>query len=262
MKNIGVWAIFPEDGPLVATAIHNGDGLRPDVAELIAVDKKTRKLEEDPFTSDMTNLGITRIIGLRSRFEVDLNRPRDRAVYISPEDAWGIKVWKTNPMRGLISDSLDEYDLFYNEMFKVLTDLQSRFGHFVVLDLHSYNYRREGPKGPPADPGKNPEVNLGTETINRKLWGSLVDRFMNDLQHFRYDGRYLDVRENIKFKGGNLSRWIHENFPFSGCSISVEFKKIFMDEWTGVPDRSRIDQLRNALKSTINGVLEELDKVK
>ena len=30
----------------------------------------------------------------RSRFEADLNRPRDRAVYLTPADAWGHQVWR------------------------------------------------------------------------------------------------------------------------------------------------------------------------
>ena len=38
-----------------------------------------------------------RIIVNRSRFEVDINRPRDKAVYITPEDAWGLHIWKNIP---------------------------------------------------------------------------------------------------------------------------------------------------------------------
>jgi hypothetical protein len=30
----------------------------------------------------------------RSRFEVDLNRPRREAVYRIPEDAWGLDIWR------------------------------------------------------------------------------------------------------------------------------------------------------------------------
>jgi len=262
MNKIGVWETYPEDGPLVAAAIHDGEGLRPEAAELIAVDKKTRKLEEDPFTSDLADLGITRIIGLRSRFEVDLNRPREKAVYINPEDAWGINIWKTPPQPAFIARSLEAYDSFYNEMHRIFSGLESRFGHFAVLDIHSYNYRREGPDGPPADPTENPEVNIGTGTINRQIWGPLVDRFMNDLRRFQHKGCPLDVRENIKFRGGNFSRWIHENFPRSGCSISVEFKKIFMDEWTGIPDHKVMEQLRTALRTTLTGLSEELAKLK
>ena len=72
---------------------------------------------------------------------------------------------------------------------------------------------------------------------------------------------HLPDRSNVKFKGGQLSRWIHQNFPKSGCSISIEFKKFFMDEWTGKPDTKQIELIKQALESTIPGVLEELKKM-
>ena len=33
------------------------------------------------------------------------------------------------------------------------------------------------------------------------------------MRSYDYFGRRLDVRENVKFFGGQLPRWIHENFP-------------------------------------------------
>jgi hypothetical protein len=50
-------------------------------------------------------------------------------------------------------------------------------------------------------------------------------------------------------------------FPDSACVLAIEFKKIFMDEWTGEPDMDRIRTLRNALAGTIPGLLEELATV-
>ena len=88
-----------------------------------------------------------------------------------------------------------------------------------------------------------------------------MDRFLEDLRRFKYGAHHLDVRENIKFKGGYFSRWIHENFPNSVCSVAVEFKKFFMDEWTGMPDRKQLDQILLCLRSTAPGVLEELRKM-
>ncbi len=173
MERTFVWRTHLKDGPLVATAIHDGDGLRPEVEALTAVDKKTRKLEEDPFTSELTDIGCTRVIGLRSRFEVDLNRTREKAVYIHPEDAWGIKVWKTEPAEDIIMRSLDEYDSFYSEMYRMFSGLKKKYGYFVVLDLHSYNYRRGGPGHPPEDAEMNPEVNIGTGTMDMELWSPL-----------------------------------------------------------------------------------------
>ena len=80
------------DGPLVAAPVHDGHALHDEVAAIMALSDLGRLREEDPFTGGWTAIAPTRIIGRRSRFEVDLNRPRDKAFYRRPEDAWGLDV--------------------------------------------------------------------------------------------------------------------------------------------------------------------------
>ncbi len=249
------------DSPLVATAIHDGHEVRAEVAELLALNRQDRLREEDPFTRTLTVVADTRIVGLRSRFEVDLNRPRHQAVYSTPEEAWGLKVWRATPSAEVIARSLNQYDAFYTEVERVFANLKHRFGRFVVFDLHSYNYRRQGPDACPADPAKNPEVNIGTGTIDRDRWAPVIDRFIQDLGCFDFFGRQLDVRENVKFQGGHFHRWAHQTFPESACSLAIEFKKFFMDEWSFQPDHVQIKAIYAALKSTVPGVLEELQKL-
>jgi hypothetical protein len=246
------------DLPLVAAAIHNGHRVREEIARVLALDEANRLREEDPFTGEWTELAGTHIVVLRSRFQVDVNRPRDKAVYLKPENAWGLQVWKTGPSANIIARSLAEYDAFYTEVKRIFLDRQRRFGRFVVLDLHSYNHRREGPEGPAADPETHPEVNVGTGTMNRQQWAPVVERFIADLRGFDFLGRHLDVRENIKFRGGQFPRWIHNTFPESACCLTLEFKKFFMDEWTGKPDRTQIEAIRRALQSTVPGITQEL----
>lgn len=256
-----IWKIFGEGGPIVATAIHDGHQVRDEVAEIMAIEESNRLREEDPFTGGWTSIGDTQIIGLRSRFEVDLNRPREKAVYIKPEDSWGLKVWKSEPSSDLVARSLAEYDAFYSEAYKIFAELEKNYGRFVIFDLHTYNHRRGGPESPIDDPVKNPEVNIGTGTMDRNLWAPVIDRFIADLRSYNFNSRQLDVRENIKFQGGQFSRWIHQTFPKSACSLSIEFKKFFMDEWTGKPDTQQLEEIRKALSFTIRGVLEELNKL-
>ena len=245
--------------PIVAVAIHDGHSLREELAALCAVSESHRRREEDSHTSRWTQVAATRIVGVRSRFEVDLNRPRHSAVYAGPEDAWGIQAWREHLGEPVLARSLAEYDAFYEDVENILRGIANMFGHFVVLDLHSYNHRRTGPNGPPADPAENPEVNVGTGTMDAR-WGPLADRFMSELRSFDFLGRHLDVRENVKFRGGHLSRWIHETFPDSGCALAVEFKKFFMDEWTGDSDEEQIDAIQKALRSTVPGLLAELER--
>jgi hypothetical protein len=105
--------------------------------------------------------------------------------------------------------------------------------------------------------------------MDRNRWRPVVERFIADLRSFRADADEpsnnparrgpLDVRENVRFRGGYFPRWIHETFPRNGCALAVEVKKFFMDEWTGQPDPAQIEWVRQALASTLPGVLEALE---
>jgi len=248
-------------GPIIAVANHHGCKLRPEVARIMALDADSRLREEDPFTGDWAKMVPTSLVAEYSRFQVDLNRPRESAVYLTPEDAWGLQVWTQSPPADLIKRSLAEYDAYYNALEGLCREKQEKYGAFVVLDLHSYNYRRNGPQGPVADPAGNPEVNIGTGTMNRERWGGLVDRFMSELQNFDFLGRRLDVRENVKFVGRQFPKWVHTNYPESGCAIAIELKKFFMDEWTGSLDVDAHNAILRALAAALPGLEDELGKV-
>lgn len=246
------------DQPLVATAIHDGHWVRPEVDALLQLTDEERLREEDPWTGLWANVAPTAFVARRSRFEIDLNRPREGAVYLEPSDAWGLKIWRERPDADFVKRSLVNYDLFYETLAGVLKHLVRCHHRAVVLDLHTYNHRRDGPDRPPGDPQENPDVNIGTGTMNRERWGALVESFVAGLSSYDFMGRRLDVRENVKFKGGYLSSWIHASFPDSVCSISIEFKKFFMDEWTAQVDHVQVEAIRNALQSTVPRLYEAL----
>jgi hypothetical protein len=81
------------------------------------------------------------------------------------------------------------------------------------------------------------------------------------LREVDYLGRRLDVRENVRFRGGFFGAWVHEAFPESVCVLSIDIKKFFMDEWTGQGDETQVAAIERALKSTVWGVYEELVKL-
>jgi N-formylglutamate deformylase len=248
--------------PLLATAIHNGNLISKDLYTRFALNESDQLREEDPYTWIWTGITENSIVAHHSRFEFDLNRPPEKAVYMLPSDAWGLEMWKTKPSASMIAKSLQRYSEIYQNFHVAISELVEKFGGLVVFDLHSYNHRRNGPDAPPEDTAQNPEINVGTGTMDRIYWGSLVDRFLLDLRSYDFLDRHLDVRENVKFKGGYFSKWIHEHFNGSVCCLSIEVKKFFMDEWTGIPDHSMIHVIGKALKSTVPGVLEELAKRK
>jgi N-formylglutamate deformylase len=239
----------------MATAIHAGHDLRPEVAAIVAVDEATRWREEDPYTDRLAEVVSLRAKVDRSRFEVDLNRHRSGAFYLNPEQAWGLSVWAHEPTPPIVAASLAIYDAFYGKLAEHLDRLAAR-GSFVVLDLHSYNHRRDGPDQKAAPAELNPDVNLGTGALDRHRWGSLVDRFATDLRGSLPEE--ITIGENVCFRGGHLSRWVNERYPRTGCALAIEFKKSFMDEWSGDLDQGQLELRRDALGAALPGLLEEL----
>jgi N-formylglutamate deformylase len=244
-------------GQLVTTAIHAGHELRPALVELIALGDDERRREEDPFTDQLLGDVGVRFHVHRSRFEVDLNRSRDKAVYEHPDDAWGLTVWKRELPPDEIERSRRLHDEFYAELARHMDRLAAQ-GRFLVLDIHSYNHHREGPDGPPAAASDNPEVNVGTGALDRSQWGHVIDAFVDELRMQTVDSHHLDVRENVRFRGGHLSRWVTANYPDTACTLALEFKKLFMDEWTGECDTEHVGQLRRALHQVVPLVLDSL----
>jgi N-formylglutamate amidohydrolase len=256
-------SIYTEaDQPILASAIHDGHRIRKDLCGKVAIDESIRLREEDPGTRHLASVAENRIIAHHSRFEFDLNRPPERCVYVQPEDAWGLKVWRSLLSEDMIGRSRAIHGEIYKQFHGVFENLVSRFGKLAVYDLHSYNHRRNGPDALPEDPAMNPEINIGTGSMDRNYWKSLVERFISDLRKYNFQGRSLDVRENIKFKGGYFPTWIHQNFNRNICCISIEVKKFYMDEWTGKLHDTVLQSLREAIESTLPGVIEELGRLR
>jgi len=250
---------FKYDSPIVCTAIHNGHDLSPEVLKNLAVNKDIQLMEEDPYTERFTKFSSNLIIGRTSRFEVDLNHSVEKCIYKNPEDAWGLQTRKETPSDLVISQSINKYQEFYTSAKSHFAQLEKKFGRFFVFDIHSYNHHRKGSKADFDNPKLNPEIIIGTNNMPKK-WFPLVDKIQNKLTSFDYFGRSLDVRIDVKFPGGHFSRWIHTNFPDSACCIAVEFKKIWMDEWTGEIYEDKLNKLIAALNSTQVLIESELKK--
>ncbi|PZV37311.1 N-formylglutamate amidohydrolase [Mesorhizobium kowhaii] len=246
------WTIKLGESPIIGTAIHSGSDVGRACQPLLSISNSDRLREEDPFTEYFIADFPTQIIVHRSRFQVDLNRAREAAIYLLPDQSWGLNVWRELPAEEIINESLAFHDAFYAELKLVLSDVEKRYGRFVLVDVHSYNHRREGPEGVPASYDVAPDINIGTFSMDRARWAPIVDAFMETLRGQRLNGEPIDVRENVSFQGkGEQTRFVHANFPKTGCAIAVEFKKIFMDEWSGDPDWAAIERLRAMLASTV-----------
>lgn len=245
------WTVQSGPGPIVATAIHDGNLLRPEVAAAMKLADLDRLREEDPFTGQAIVDVPTHVIVHRSRFEFDLNRGADGAVYETPDQAWGLDVWTDRPDRPLVERSLALHADYYRMLGNLLDGVAARHDRFVLIDVHSYNHRRDGPDGAPTAQADAPDINIGTFSMPRDEWAFLLDPLMEAMAGFDFNGRRLDVRENVAFQGkGEQTRFVHERYPGKGCAIALEFKKFFMDEWSGQPDPAELAAMRRFIAFT------------
>ncbi len=255
LKKLGkdaLWSVERAASPLVGTAIHNGHGLRDEVADVMGLDDAQRLREEDPFTEYTIRDVPNRVVFHRSRFEIDLNRDPPGSVYLEPAQAWGLDVWTDLPDDAVVQRSLAIHANYYAMLQQMLSSIAVEFGQFVLLDVHSYNHRRNGPYGKPTPEKEAPQINIGTISMDRARWAHLLDPFMESLRTHSWNGKPIDVRENVAFEGrGEQTRFVHANFPKNGCAIAIEFKKFFMDEWTGAVNIAALKKMRGVIAASL-----------
>ena len=254
------WTVQYGPGPVVATAIHDGHDLRPEIAARMALAEDDRLREEDPFTGEAVRGVAAHVIAHRSRFEFDLNRGVDSAIYRTPEQSWGLDVWgRAGLDDAMAARSLELHASYYAMLGTLLDDVARRHPKFLVLDVHSYNHRRDGADADPTPQAEAPDINIGTFSMPREEWAWLVDPLMNAMREFDFNGRRLDVRENVAFQGkGEQTRFIHDRYPGRACAIALEFKKYYMDEWTGEPIPDEVAAMRRFIRhiaETAEGML-------
>lgn len=242
---------------MIAVALHHGHDLREEIRSFVATSDADRLREEDPHTGDWTHFAPTRLVVRRSRFEVDLNRSRESAIYSEPAEAWGLDLWRGALPSPIRARSLALWDDFYAVLGDLVDRRLAMMDRVLVLDFHAYCHRRGGPGHPPDPPRENPEVNLGTQSMERDFWAPVVDSFCGALRSA--GAPPLDVRENVKFPGGHMAHWLHDRYPRRVCVISVDARKSFMDEWTGDLDVARFTTLGEAFAAASAAALDALD---
>ncbi len=228
---------FKEPAGYAGTAIHSGSRIRADLINKLSVSSEDRYREEDPGTERFIEKLPIQIVALDSRFEYDINRSEDKAIPLTPEMAWGLTVWNSSLTAEDIATSLAKYREFHQLMDLVSANLVGQAGgkggggRACIFDLHSYCYQRE--KREPWYENPKPVINLGTEAINDAVFRDLIDDFLLKLRNIRAEGRKVTVAENEVFKGGYLARRLSALHHDNLAVFAIEFKKIFMDEWTG-----------------------------
>jgi len=231
-----------ELSPIIGVALHHSHRVRQDVRERMTMDEDARLYEEDPFTERFLGRTTHRLTPNQSRYEVDMNRSSHRAVYLTPDMAWGNEIYASRPSRELIEKSNEKWYEFHTLVDAAVQHAIDEFGHAVVLDMHSYNYQRDGDTDWRTD--GQPVINLGTRHLQLDDEGEqLKDWFFEQLEATTVLGEEALVEENSVFYGGYLNRRLSRTYGSDCLTLSVEFKKVFMHEQTGQPHPKVLDDL-------------------
>ncbi len=206
--------------PYVCGAVHDGHQFRKELWSNCLHTEYERWFEEDPATKNMVQSHPIVIAGMDSRFEYDLNRAPETAIY---KDAWGKQLWKEELPESMKVKSLEKHQNFYKIVHTLLTKLEEKFGVCIVYDMHSYNWKRWD--------REVPTWNLGTANIDN-------DRFKNEIESWRAILEKMPLPNNIKstakindtFQGnGYFLKFITEHFK-NTLVLATEIAKVYCDE--------------------------------
>jgi len=240
------------------TAIHAGNRIREDLQDVVEVSLADRYREEDPGTEEFIKDFPIQIVARDSRFEYDINRASDRAVYLTPDMAWRLNVWKRPLTQDEINISLAKHDEFHRLMDIVVDYLLQQNKNAIIFDSHSYCYQRE--ERLPWYVDKKPVINLGTESINQPVFGTMIKIFLDHLEKISINGRSISVAENEIFKGGYLAKRFCTQHHDRLVVFAIEFKKIFMDEWSGEFYQPIFEELVDKFSLTVKNFLVEIQE--
>ncbi|MGO3307452.1 MAG: N-formylglutamate amidohydrolase, partial [Sphingobacterium sp.] len=244
MGNLFEFRVNKTDSPYWAFAIHDSHQIDERLIPYLQLNEQIRFREEDPHTGCMAELPMNQLLVSTSRFQLDINRKIEDAIYLHPDQAWGLTVWKDLPeemIRALQSVHTDTY----MQIDALIEETICKYGFFMIWDLHSYNSKRASPDEV-LNTAENPQINLGT-FYNHPEWRHVIDQFIQSVSTQKFRDMPIDIRENVKFKGGYLAQHILAKYGDKGCVLSIEFRKDFMDEWTGVPYMPLIQSYKRLL---------------
>ncbi len=204
----------------VCAAIHDGHQFRRELWENCLHSEYDRWYEEDPETKTMINSHPIVIAGMDSRFEYDLNRFPEEAVF---ETAWGKTLWRRPLSKNEIQLSLEKHRGFYTVVKALITKLEALHTYCIVYDMHSYNWQRWD--------REVPTWNLGTKNIDNERFGSIVESWRQMLSEIKLPN---DIRQTAKindtfFGNGYFLRFITNNFDHT-LVLATEIAKVYCDE--------------------------------
>ncbi|WP_203258423.1 N-formylglutamate amidohydrolase [Hyunsoonleella ulvae] len=210
--------------PYACAAIHDGHQFRKELWDNCIHTEYERWYEEDPETKTMIQSHPIVIAGCDSRFEYDLNRTPEAAVF---ETAWGKKLWRASLSEAMKTKSLRKHANFYKVTHALIETLERKFGFCTVYDIHSYNWKRWD--------REVPTWNLGTSNVDNERFGSVIEDWRHSLSEIEFPhGIKSTSKINDTFQGnGYFLKYITKNFK-NTLVLATEIAKVYCDEYEQV----------------------------
>ena len=91
---------------------------------------------------------------------------------------------------------------------------------------------------------------------HREIFEPAITCFKSNLRRTKISDRPLRISENEIFLGGYLSRHLSRIYHERLLVLALEYKKIFMDEWTGELYPDILDKLASDFNSSVDRAVE------
>ncbi|SHH61989.1 N-formylglutamate amidohydrolase [Winogradskyella jejuensis] len=210
--------------PYACGAVHDGHQFRKELWDNCLHSEYDRWYEEDPETKNMITRHPIVIAGCDSRFEYDLNRTPEEAVF---ETAWGKQLWKLPLAEAQKQKSQQKHANFYKVVAALISKLEEKFGICIVYDMHSYNWQRWD--------REVPTWNLGTSNVDNERFGACIEDWRQALASIKLPhGIKQTSKINDTFHGnGYFLKFITQNFK-NTLVLATEIAKVYCDEYNQV----------------------------
>jgi hypothetical protein len=227
--------------PYICAAIHDGHQFRKELWDNCLHTEYDRWYEEDPETITMIHTLPIVLAGRDSRFEYDLNRAPEEAIF---ETAWGKKLWKKPLNAHEIEISLQKHHNFYTVAHALVNKIEELYGAAIVYDMHSYNWKRWT--------REVPTWNLGTANIDN-------ERYANSIEAWRKSLGQIKLHHNIKptadinntfYGNGYFLKYITKHFK-NTLVLATEIAKVYCDEERQVIYPEVVNAVEHQLKEQI-----------
>lgn len=225
----------------LCAAVHDGHQFRKELWNHCLHTEYERWYEEDPCTEQMISSMPMVLAGCDSRFEYDLNRAPETAIY---EDAWGKKLWGVPLSTPQKEVSLSKHHNFYKVVGALLIKMEEKYGGAIVFDIHSYNWKRwDRPV---------PVINLGTTKIDNEKFSAFAKAWCNSLQTIKLPHNIETTAAiNDTFKGnGYFLKFITTRSEHT-LVLATEFSKIYCDELAYILYPEVVNAIEEQLKPRI-----------